>query len=55
LQVCLRARAHGLLLRPLGDSLLLVPPLCLTPAELTLLVERTQAALLDVLPTLSSP
>lgn len=53
LQVCLRARAHGLLLRPLGDSLLLVPPLCLTLEELTLLVEYTHRAMFDVLPTLS--
>ena len=50
LQVCLRARAHGLLLRPLGDSLLLVPPLCLDESELGELVHRTARALDDVLP-----
>jgi len=50
LAVCLRARAHGLLLRPLGDSLLLVPPLCLSEAELAELVRRTAAAIDDVLP-----
>ncbi len=50
LQVCLRAREHGLLLRPLGDSLLLVPPLCLDEAELAELVHRTARALDDVLP-----
>ncbi len=50
LQVCLRARAHGLILRPLGDSLLLVPPLCLDEKELTQLVERTRRAINDVLP-----
>jgi adenosylmethionine-8-amino-7-oxononanoate aminotransferase len=50
LQVCLRARAHGLLLRPLGDSLLLVPPLCLDESELGELVHRTALALDDVLP-----
>jgi adenosylmethionine-8-amino-7-oxononanoate aminotransferase len=44
----LRAREHGLLLRPLGDSLLLVPPLCLTPSELGQLVDRTAAALADI-------
>ena len=54
-QVCLRARGHGLLLRPLGDSLLLVPPLCLSSEELTFLVERTLQSVLDVLPILSSP
>jgi adenosylmethionine-8-amino-7-oxononanoate aminotransferase len=50
LQVCLRARDHGLLLRPLADSLLLVPPLCLSGAELGELVHRTARALDDVLP-----
>ena len=50
LQVCLRAREHGLLLRPLGDSLLLVPPLCLTEEELGELVRRTACAIDDVLP-----
>ena len=50
LQVCLRARAHGLILRPLGDSLLLVPPLCLSEEELAELVRRTRSAIDDVLP-----
>jgi len=45
LQVCLRAREQGLLRRPLGDSLLLVPPLCLTEAELDELVGRTARAI----------
>jgi adenosylmethionine-8-amino-7-oxononanoate aminotransferase len=49
LQVCLRAREHGLLLRPLGDSLLLVPPLCLSIDELGELVRRTARALEDIL------
>jgi adenosylmethionine---8-amino-7-oxononanoate aminotransferase len=53
LQVCLRARDHGLLLRPLGDSLLLVPPLCLDEAELSELVIRTRRAMDDVLPALN--
>jgi adenosylmethionine-8-amino-7-oxononanoate aminotransferase len=49
LQVCLRAREHGLLLRPLGDSLLLVPPLCLDETELDELVTRTARSLDDVM------
>ncbi|MFH1499035.1 MAG: adenosylmethionine--8-amino-7-oxononanoate transaminase [Verrucomicrobiota bacterium] len=52
LQVCLRARDHGLLLRPLGDSLLLVPPLCLSELELAELVARTHRSVDDVLPNL---
>ena len=51
LQVCLKARDHGLLLRPLGDSLLLVPPLCLSEHELGELVARTARAIDDVLHT----
>lgn len=50
LKVCLAARNHGLLLRPLGNSLLLVPPLCLSESELDELVTRTAAAINDVLP-----
>lgn len=45
LEVCLRAREHGLILRPLGDTLLLVPPLCLSEDELAELVRRTALAL----------
>ncbi len=52
LQVCLRARAHGLILRPLGDSLLVVPPLCLSEEEIPELVRRTRAAIDDALPAL---
>ena len=50
LRVCLEARRHGLLLRPLGNSLLLVPPLCLTEDELTQLVHKTLASINAVLP-----
>ncbi len=49
LAVCLRAREHGLLLRPLGDSLLLVPPLCLTEKELGELARRTLLSIEDIL------
>ncbi len=41
LRVCLRAREHGLILRPLGDTLLLVPPLCVNEDEITFLIEKT--------------
>ena len=51
LQVCMKAREHGLLLRPLGDSLLIVPPLCLSETELGELVSRTLRAINDILPT----
>ncbi len=32
--VCLAARAHGLLTRPILDTIVLMPPLCATPTEL---------------------
>lgn len=44
---CLKAREHGLILRPLGNSLLLVPPLCLSEEELGELARRTLRALDD--------
>lgn len=52
LKVCLRARDHGVLIRPLGDTLLLVPPLCLDETELGLLVDGVRRAIDDVLPGL---
>lgn len=52
LRVCLRARELGLILRPLGDSLPLVPPLCLDKRELDLLVGRTLRAMDETLPYL---
>ena len=33
-QVCLAARAHGLLTRPVVNTLVLMPPLCVTENEL---------------------
>jgi len=51
IKVCLKAREHGLILRPLGDSLLLVPPLCLNEEELGELVRRTARSIQDVLPS----
>jgi adenosylmethionine-8-amino-7-oxononanoate aminotransferase len=50
LRICLEARRHGLLLRPLGNSLLLVPPLCLTEDELSQLVQKTLISINTILP-----
>lgn len=33
-RVCLAARNHGLLTRPIGDTLVLMPPLCITEAQI---------------------
>ncbi|ADE53788.1 adenosylmethionine--8-amino-7-oxononanoate transaminase [Coraliomargarita akajimensis] len=48
-QVCLAARRHELLVRPLGDSLLIVPPLIISTAELDFLVARIRETLDEVL------
>jgi len=45
LQVCLEARRRGLILRPLGDTLLFVPPPCGEEPELRFLCETTRAAI----------
>jgi len=45
LQVCLEARRRGLILRPLGDSLLFVPPPCCEEPEFRFLCETARAAL----------
>ena len=36
--ICLAAREHGLLTRPIGDTLVLMPPLCITNDELETVV-----------------
>ncbi len=45
LQTCLMARRQGLILRPLGDTLLLVPPPCCGEKEFRFLCETTRTAL----------
>ena len=53
-QVALAARKHGLVIRQLGDSLLIVPPIVATPDEVRHLARALHAALDDVLPSLES-
>ena len=43
--ICLAARAHGLLTRPILDTVVLLPPLCATPAELDHALAALDAAL----------
>jgi adenosylmethionine---8-amino-7-oxononanoate aminotransferase len=47
-EVCLAARQHGLLTRPIGNAIVLMPPLCITPAELTKAIEAIRVSILDV-------
>lgn len=53
-QVSLAARKHGLVIRPLGDSILIVPPIVATPAEVRHLIQALGNATDDVLPALES-
>jgi adenosylmethionine-8-amino-7-oxononanoate aminotransferase len=48
-QVCLAARKHGLLTRPILDTLVLMPPLCVTPLELDHAISALEAAVCEVL------
>jgi adenosylmethionine---8-amino-7-oxononanoate aminotransferase len=44
-RVTVEARARGAIIRPLGDTVVLMPPLSIEPAELRRLVEITAAAI----------
>jgi adenosylmethionine-8-amino-7-oxononanoate aminotransferase len=47
--VCITARRHGVLLRPLGDVVVLMPPLSIRPDECELLVDATARSIEEVL------
>lgn len=47
-KICMAARRYGLLTRPVRDTLVLMPPLCFTNAELEKAVGALQAATRDV-------
>ena len=48
-RVCTAARTHGVILRPLGDVIVLMPPLSITLEEIDHLVAAVAASLADVL------
>ena len=48
-KVCLAARRHGLLTRPIRDTVVLMPPFCITDAQLAAAVEALVAAIREVL------
>ncbi len=48
-RVCLAARAHGLLIRPLGDVVVLVPPLTSTVAELRWMADVVRQSIDEIL------
>lgn len=45
---CLAARRHGVIIRPLGDTIVLMPPLSATPEQIDLLVDATVAGIREV-------
>lgn len=47
-KICTAARAHGLLTRPVRDTLVLMPPLCFTEAELTKAAAALRTAIGEV-------
>lgn len=46
--VCVEARCHGLLTRPIWNVVVLMPPLCITIAQLTKAVEALRASITKV-------
>jgi len=48
-EICTQARVHGVILRPLGDVVVWMPPLTLQPDDLALLERATTAAIREVL------
>lgn len=49
-KVCLAARKHGLLTRPIGNTIVLMPPLCVTLDEIERMVAALRAALAELTP-----
>ena len=47
-KVCERARSHGVILRPLGDVIVWMPPLSIYDGEIELLTRATATAMKDV-------
>ena len=52
-EVAEAARAHGLLTRPVGDVLVLMPPYCVTENQITQMVEALWLGLNEILPSKS--
>lgn len=47
-KVCMAARAHGLLTRPIRDTIVLMPPYCITEAQLRTAVKALAATIAEV-------
>ena len=55
IKVCQRARAHGVILRPLGNVIVMMPPLSITPQELLGLVAATKKAIREITEDVQAP
>jgi len=47
-RACLRARERGVILRPLGNTIVLMPPLSIRKDEIDHLIEATVAGITEV-------
>ncbi len=47
-KVCLAARGHGLLTRPIVNTIVLMPPLCVSPDELRQMVNAIRMSIVEV-------
>jgi adenosylmethionine-8-amino-7-oxononanoate aminotransferase len=45
---CIEARRHGLLIRPIWNVVVLMPPLCITMAQLRKAVEALRTSIIEV-------
>lgn len=50
-KICLAARSHGLLTRPIVNTLVLMPPLCISPDELRQMVNAVRMSIMEVCET----
>ena len=48
-RICSKARSRGVILRPLGDVIVLMPPLIVTTDEIDLLVDVVRSCLEETL------
>jgi len=47
--VCQAARQHGLLTRPILNTIVLMPPLCVTREEIDLAIDAIDCAIVEVI------
>jgi len=55
IQVCLEARKHSLFLRPLGNVIVVFPPLSITMAELAMLMDGIEQSIIAITLSRSEP